>query len=201
MQVSHCVSTHSHSPPTAGPPAFIKGPSAVLIMMMSTDLALFSTPLLLLPWLTNEDVRQDGCRDSRDPVSLGWRWYWLHHKEVTASLVTCSEWALRWRWNTGITGQGRINSWRAVQHAAPWFWEVIAVLLHIVNVQGIVFHSESQSAFSCLLAASPFHPAFSVPFPPSLPPPTSSALSSWIWAPHLIPCRPLSPPPLLHFLW
>lgn len=168
-------------------------------MVMSTDLALFFTRLLLLPWLTNQDVRQDGCGDSRDPFSLGWRWYWLHHKEVTASFVTRSEWALRWRLNTGIIGQGRINSWRARQHAAPWFWKVITVLLNTVNVQGIVFHSESQSAFSCLLAANPLSPPFTQRFRflslPHCPHPSPLLYPPGSELRILIPCGPLWPPP------
>lgn len=61
------------------PLSLVKGPSTVLMMVRRTDFGLFFTWLLLLPWHANQDVRQDGFGDSRDPFSGRWRWYWLRH--------------------------------------------------------------------------------------------------------------------------
>lgn len=46
------------------PLAFIKGSNAMLIMMKSTGLDFF-------PWHTDQDVRRNGLRSSRDPFQIG----------------------------------------------------------------------------------------------------------------------------------
>lgn len=138
-------------------------------------------------------------RDSRGLFNIRWGWGWatmLYSVKVTASFVTCSEWPERWRLNTGIIGQGRINSWRTLQHTALWFWEVnLMFLLYWVS-----FSILNPTVLSAAVSCQPFLNQFSIPFPPSVPrPQLSYFILLDFCAPQFTPCTPFSPPPPFAF--